>query len=339
LFKASAIIPLADYFEMELNDIVQWRGNYYHLRAINDYNLKDGTCKIELLGPIIRDAVRIGPFDCTFNFSSSFEGFTSGSGGEITTFTSGGLQYRSHAYFVTPETQSFTINNGSITDATVMVIAGGGTAGSTYDPDGAGPQFFYGGAGGAGQVIYTSSLSLNSGSYQIYVGSNGAWPGAGSTLPAQAGGDGTNSGFTGNGYNITAYGGGGGGSYNINGRSGGSGGGEGFGTSTAGTAIYGALGGNGSTDGACGSQRIGGGGGGAGGNASSATGGAGFFTSIRNGIVEGYAGGGYGNAAGCPAATIPSASFNYGGGGGNRGVGPYTAFTSYPGIVVITYKL
>lgn len=73
LFKASAIIPLADYFEMELNDIVQWRGNYYHLRAINDYNLKDGTCKIELLGPIIRDAYpKTTPqLDCSFNFSAS----------------------------------------------------------------------------------------------------------------------------------------------------------------------------------------------------------------------------------------------------------------------------
>lgn len=57
LFNASAIIPLADYFEMELNDVVQWRGNYYHLRAINDYNLKDGTCTIELLGPIIPDTL------------------------------------------------------------------------------------------------------------------------------------------------------------------------------------------------------------------------------------------------------------------------------------------
>lgn len=79
LFKASAIIPLADYFEMELNDIVQWRGNYYHLRAINDYNLKNGVCKIELLGPIIRDAVTgVAPIPpgppeyCVFEFSSSF---------------------------------------------------------------------------------------------------------------------------------------------------------------------------------------------------------------------------------------------------------------------------
>ena len=74
LINASAIIPLADYFDMELNDIVQWRGNYYHLRAINDYNLKDGTCKIQLLGPIISDAATVTQLDCSFYFSSSIEG-------------------------------------------------------------------------------------------------------------------------------------------------------------------------------------------------------------------------------------------------------------------------
>ena len=73
LLNASAIIPLADYFDMELNDIIQWRGNYYHLRAINDYNLKDGTCTIQLLGPIISDAVTPTQPDCSFNFSSSRE--------------------------------------------------------------------------------------------------------------------------------------------------------------------------------------------------------------------------------------------------------------------------
>jgi len=52
LLNASAIIPLADYFKMELNDIVEFRGNTYHLRAINDYNLKNGECQIQLLGPI-----------------------------------------------------------------------------------------------------------------------------------------------------------------------------------------------------------------------------------------------------------------------------------------------
>jgi hypothetical protein len=57
LINASAIIPLADYFKMELNDIVDFRGNYYHLRAINDYNLSNGECKLQLLGPIIADSL------------------------------------------------------------------------------------------------------------------------------------------------------------------------------------------------------------------------------------------------------------------------------------------
>jgi hypothetical protein len=56
LLNCSAIIPLADYVKMELNDIVNFRGNYYHLRAINDYSLKDGTCSLQLLGPIIPDS-------------------------------------------------------------------------------------------------------------------------------------------------------------------------------------------------------------------------------------------------------------------------------------------
>lgn len=57
LINASAIIPLADYVKMELNDIVNFKGNYYHLRAINDYSLKSGACNIQLLGPIIADSL------------------------------------------------------------------------------------------------------------------------------------------------------------------------------------------------------------------------------------------------------------------------------------------
>lgn len=54
VLNAEAIIPLADYFDLELNDIVDFRGNYYHLRQINDYNLKTGECKIQLLGPLLQ---------------------------------------------------------------------------------------------------------------------------------------------------------------------------------------------------------------------------------------------------------------------------------------------
>jgi hypothetical protein len=59
LLNASAIIPLADYFNMELNDIVSFRSNYYHLRAINEYNLKNGECQIQLLGPILPDSLNL----------------------------------------------------------------------------------------------------------------------------------------------------------------------------------------------------------------------------------------------------------------------------------------
>jgi hypothetical protein len=72
LINAAAIIPLADYFKMELNDIVDFRGNYYHLRAINDYSLSDGTCKIQLLGPILPDALNLIKEDnCAFSYSIS----------------------------------------------------------------------------------------------------------------------------------------------------------------------------------------------------------------------------------------------------------------------------
>ena len=53
LVNMSAVIPLADYFLMELNDLVQFRGNTYHLRAINNYNLATGECDIQLLGPVL----------------------------------------------------------------------------------------------------------------------------------------------------------------------------------------------------------------------------------------------------------------------------------------------
>ena len=71
LLDASAIIALADYNEMELNDIVQFRGNYFHLRAINEYDVKTGVCKIQLLGPILNDALDIpAPIICDFDFTA-----------------------------------------------------------------------------------------------------------------------------------------------------------------------------------------------------------------------------------------------------------------------------
>jgi hypothetical protein len=59
LLNCSAIIPLAEYFDLELNDVVNFRGNYYHLRAINDYNLSTGECKLQLIGPLISDTLDV----------------------------------------------------------------------------------------------------------------------------------------------------------------------------------------------------------------------------------------------------------------------------------------
>lgn len=57
LINASAIIPFADYVKLNLNDIIEWRGNYYHLRAVNDYSVKTGECQIQLLGPILQGSL------------------------------------------------------------------------------------------------------------------------------------------------------------------------------------------------------------------------------------------------------------------------------------------
>ncbi len=57
LINASAIIPFADYTKLNLNDIIEWRGNMYHLRAINDYSVKTGECSVQLLGPILQGSL------------------------------------------------------------------------------------------------------------------------------------------------------------------------------------------------------------------------------------------------------------------------------------------
>ena len=96
LLDCEAIIPLADYFQMELNDIVEFRGNYYHLRAINDYNLSTGECSLQLLGPILNDVIStIIPelacdFDYTFALTSSLITTTTTSGPTTTTSTTTG---------------------------------------------------------------------------------------------------------------------------------------------------------------------------------------------------------------------------------------------------------
>lgn len=68
ILRCSAVLPFDAYQKLELNDIIQLRSNYYHLRAINDYNLKTGECKIELLGPILA-----GAYDGKASFDNTCE--------------------------------------------------------------------------------------------------------------------------------------------------------------------------------------------------------------------------------------------------------------------------
>jgi hypothetical protein len=55
--ECEANLPFSLYTSLKLNDIILFKGSHYHLRAINDYNLKTGDCKIQLLGPIISDSL------------------------------------------------------------------------------------------------------------------------------------------------------------------------------------------------------------------------------------------------------------------------------------------
>jgi hypothetical protein len=101
LLNAKAIIPLAAYSDMNLNDVVQFRGNLYHLRYINDYSLTTGECNIQLLGPLENDKVStpvysycltysaVSCVNACYDTSSCFTTTTTTTGGPTTTTTAG----------------------------------------------------------------------------------------------------------------------------------------------------------------------------------------------------------------------------------------------------------
>ena len=68
IIRLSAVLPFPVYQKLELNDVIQLRSNYYHLRAINDYNLKTGECRMELLGPLLE-----GSLNNQFTFDNTCE--------------------------------------------------------------------------------------------------------------------------------------------------------------------------------------------------------------------------------------------------------------------------
>jgi len=128
LVNCSAIIPLADYFKMELNDIVNFKGNYYHLRAINDYSLKTGECNLQLLGPIISDT-----------FSAQWNGAPSGSRTTTTTTTTIGP---STTTTLAPTTTTTTFSNNPCNCVEINLTSEGGEV-ATFNCYGQNENYVY----------------------------------------------------------------------------------------------------------------------------------------------------------------------------------------------------
>ena len=362
LVDASAVIGLADYFDLELNDIAEFRGNYYHLRAINDYNLTTGEANIQMLGPIIPDTISnvlsgswAPPsndpcvFTYTASFSSSVDIPTLATGGEIVTYTSGSQLYRSHT-FLNTGSDTFTIVTSSINNVQYLIVAGGGAGGVAEVNFGTGRIGAPGGGGGGG-LILTSSI-LYSGSYTIVVGDGGA-----------TGGTFSDSGSLSSFNSYVARGGGYGGSVvspgtGQDGGNGGSGGGAGnapgpFKFYNGGTGSEGQNGGY--SNSATGSLEGGGGGGfiTSGGNAGdglgSIQGGNGGIYYLRNGTGTYYAGGGAGGSTGGEIISgglggggnsgSPGSINTGGGGGGAYRPTQLQGKKGGSGIVIINYQL
>lgn len=220
-------------------------------------------------------------------------------GGEIATFTSGGIAYTSHTFTASGV---FTLLSGETT-AQVLAVGSGGKGESGGGANAAGN------AGGAGGVAYTGSFFFRKN-----------YGGGPSTFIASVGGpnEGINPAYTGSstvfystyGYEqispVIAYGGGDGYSGGIRGGDGASGGGN------YGLAIYGIQGKNGA-------EFQPGGGGGAAVTGSSRNGGNGLPFTLQDGTSKYYAGGGGGGGY---SNVGPTPGGNGGlGGGGNGGSG------------------
>jgi len=248
----------------------------------------------------------------------------SATGGTVTTYSSGGIQYKVHT-FTTSGTLAIT-GTGSVD---VLVVAGGGGGG-----------FDVGGGGGAGGYYYGTSISVSAGSINVTVGGGGA-KGTGINAYGGNGGDSTFG-------STTVTGGGAGGSWSSDatavGRNGGSGGGANRPNSgifrSGGSHIGIGLGHSGGNAGVSGNyahcSAAGGGAGGAGSNALNGTnvaGGLGLYNSISGTNVY-YAKGGDGSGQDSGNWANPPANTGEGGHGagtsGNAGAS---------GIVIVRYTV
>jgi hypothetical protein len=261
----------------------------------------------------------------------------SGSGGNISYYG----PYTIHTF-----TGSATFTPSFTGPVEVLVVAGGGSAGSAQ---------YHSGGGGAGGLLYVSSYGVSQGtSITVTIGAGGAAP----TTSITRGNNGSNSVFGG----LNAIGGGGGGTYsNATGLNGGSGGGGGAQNGVVGVGGLGIVGqgsNGGDYNGDAISAKNSGGGGGAGqigqtgtGIPSGGNGGNGLPYSI-SGFSTYYAGGGGGSTEIINLATTGGlgggGNGNYdtgqngvsglgGGGGAGERYGVATTGAGGSGIVIVRY--
>jgi hypothetical protein len=306
LLNCSAIIPLADYVKMELNDVVNFRGNYYHLRAINDYSLKDGTCSLQLLGPIISDTLS-GPPLPPPTYSIDYLVVAGGGGGGTGTGGGGGAGGL--------KSGSFTITNSQ----TIPVVVGlGGAAGANGQSSSISSSFSgFISASGGGYGGYGTSLSPN-GTGSVGGSGGGGTGGVINTIISGSLGtsaEGTNGGA---GTEVATR--------NQNG--GGGGGASQSGSSYSPAQLIGGAGAGGS-----GSFWLNG--------IAYAGGGGGWYSSslYQAGGEGGIGGGGRGAAIGSPSLVAVTGSVNTGGGGGGGdSTGTYIAKGGGSGVVILRYS-
>ncbi|MFH1801974.1 MAG: DUF2341 domain-containing protein [archaeon] len=246
------------------------------------------------------------------------------------------------------ESGNFTVPEG-VTKVDVLVVAGGGAAGSHVTQAGTSTGS---GGGGAGGLAFQGNYSVTPGeTLNVTVGAGGISP-----ATFGQGGNGLNSSFG----NLTAVGGGGGGYRNGGGRNGGSGGGAGYSSAGGiGTAGQGYNGGTGTSDyggsGGGGASQAGENGNGdngrPGGNGTNFTsvfgagyGDGGFFAGGgggggRTGVSYTGGPGGFGGGGdGGRDSNGESGMNGTGGGGGGSGNTGYRGGNGGSGIVIIKYK-
>ena len=253
-------------------------------------------------------------------------------GGIVTTYTSGGVDYKIHTFLTSA---NFIVTSGGT--ATLLLVAGGGGVSAAEGYSGST------GGGGAGGMVEVASKTVSVGTHAIVVGIGGALSNN-TAVPASSGGDSTGLGFT-------AKGGGGGVDYGTTpAASGGSGAGgsessnaAGLSTQAANCATGAVCFGNAGSNAAGYTSGSGGGGGAsaAGSGVGTNSGGAGRANSIRTGSNITYSLGGMGgngnswNHGNDGGVNTGNGATGAGSSGGNIG----NAASGGSGVVIVRYAV